>query len=237
MDERVRKISYQDQVEQAVCRKRAGRILIAASMYQESLREIPEFTYYKALERMVTRRKLIRLSRGIYIRPELSIGQDKIADEIIRYYTEPCGKKCWGVCSGDYLLEKYGLMREPRHSEKEAFILTARISEQRKCIQGITLKRLPFLPHMEEVPYLEWMELVERYDVYRGWEQFDTEAFTAFVEEIAGHYADAGLVSVLEQYHYPKRVIALAEKLLTDAGCDTSLRRFLPGTSKYRIPS
>lgn len=233
----VRVISYQDQVEQAVFHEKPGRLLVAASLYRGDLTEVPEFTYYKALERMVSRRKLLRLSRGVYIRPEMQLGAADITNEIIRYYTEQTGKVFWGFRGGEYLLAQYGLAGMTDNKEAKVIIHTSRIAGQKRNVQNITLMRLPMKPGALQIAHLEFMELLTDYENYSNRDDFAPGAFAKYLSCFAEEYDDRVMADILKQCHYPKRIIAFADELLQSRGCRTSLAGYLAGTSRYRIPS
>lgn len=230
---RVREISYQDEVESAVFGREAGRLFVAAVLYREALTQIPEFTYYKALERMVERRKLIRLAKGIYIRPDTALGVKEIAQEIIRYYTACRKEKFSGFLAGGYLFEKYDILTA---SDTECVIYTTLIPEQRRKIQDIQLIRYPLELSEEQIRYAEFVEMAALYEVYALRGDFDTLSFLTYVRGFAKDYDDASMRWTLSQKEYPKHTIAFAERLLREAGCETSLSTLLPGTSKYKLP-
>lgn len=230
----MRKISYQDEVEQAVFRAGTGKLLVASRLYSRFLTEIPEFTYYKALERMVNRRKLLRLAKGIYMRADTDTGQEEIEREIIRYYTAKNGRNYSGFCGGGCLFEKYGLIDSDGKEEK--ILYTVLIQEKRRKIRDILLIRYPSLMDERQVYYMEMLELVAGYESYQKRGDFKKECFCRLMQEFAKTYDDALMVRLLKKKQYPKHTIAFLNFLLREYGCDTSLESFLAGTSKYRIP-
>lgn len=230
---RVREISYQDEVERAVFCRDAGQLFVAAALYREALTQVPEFTYYKALERMVERRKLIRLARGVYIRPDAALGEKEIAEEIVRYYTACREGKFSGFSAGGYLLEKYDILAAP---DTECLVYTTLIPEKRRKIQDIVLVRYPSALSGEQLRYAEFMELAALCEAYAGHSDFDASNFGAYVRGFAENYDDAGMLWSLRQKEYPKHTVAFAQQLLHGAGCETGISALLPGTSKYRLP-
>lgn len=230
---RVREISYQDEVERAVFGKDAGQLFVAAVLYREALTQIPEFTYYKALERMVERRKLIRLAKGVYIRPDAALGGKEISQEIVRYYTACREERFSGFLAGGYLLEKYDILTA---SDAECVIYTTLIPERHRKIQDITLVRYPLALSAEQIRYAEFIEMAALYESFAAREDFDTSNFLSYVRTFAKDYDDASMRWGLCQKEYPKHTVAFVEQLLRAAGCETSISGLLPGTSKYKLP-
>ncbi len=201
------------------------------------LSDIPEFTYYKALERMVERNKLLRLTKGIYFRGTMRTGEAEIRKEIIRYYTEAEGKLYNGVQVGGHLLEKYDLLgkTDSVYCKEECIrIYTARINEQRKKICGIELLHLPCRLDELQCRYLELLEILQHYEAAP--QEMDAVELLHYIEGIAGSYKDQVMVKLLQKKPYPKHTIAFMKHLLEQQGCENGLGVFLAGTSRYRIP-
>ncbi len=251
-------ISYQDEVEQVIYRCSEERVIVAQAVYREQLTDVPEFTYYKALERMVERHKLLRLTKGIYFRGSIRTGKAEIHEEIIRYYTEAKGRFYTGVQVGKHLLEKYGLLRRDSvevcaaardriDSSAEDFaeegtyqrednirIYTTRISEQKKKICGIELLHLPCRLDREQCRYLELLEILQYYE--SSPQEIEAEELLMYVEKFAQDYEDRVMTGLLRKKLYPKHTIAFLKHLLEQQGCENGLDEFLAGTSRYRIP-
>lgn len=210
---------------------------MAQSVYRESLKDIPEFTYYKALERMVERNKLLRLTKGIYLRSSYQTGEAEIVQEIIRYYTAAAGKYVAGVQTGAYLLEKYGLRCAAAAGEtQEVRIYTSRIAEQRKTVSGVALKKLPCRLDKVQKSHLEAMEILSYYEVEEKRAGFDMAKLQEYLAGFAAEYEDAVMVDLLKKKPYPKHTIAFLKQVLEREGIENRLGEFLAGTSRYRIP-
>lgn len=252
----MKNISYQDEVEKAVCCEDTGRVFAASAIYHNKLERIPEFTYYKALERMVNRNKLIRLAKGLYLRPDYDTGEGRITEELIRYYTAAEKNTFYGFQAGNYLLDKYNLLNAEKkkdltdHAEKqklqqkafisestEQVIYTSRISQRSRRVQKLLLLRLPDRIQQQQLPYYELLELLNMYEECQNRDDFSRTVFEQLLHRFAAQYDDRRMTEILRQQSYPKRLIAFMREVLQQQGCENSLNQFLAGTSRYRIPN
>ena len=76
--------TYASAVENAIEKYKAHELIIAADLYLEIKKEVPETAFYKNLERMCKAKLLIHLTKGIYYKPKKSsFGEIPISTEQI----------------------------------------------------------------------------------------------------------------------------------------------------------
>ncbi|MBQ9120056.1 MAG: hypothetical protein IJY09_08415 [Lachnospiraceae bacterium] len=215
-----------------------GQLIVAQQLYRERLNAIPEFTFYKALERMVQRRKLLRVTKGIYLRGGMHTDAAEIRQEIIRYYTAESGRYCAGVQCGGWLLQKYGLLQEdmPEQQTPELRIYTSRITEQKRMVAGVELRNLPCRLDKLQCAHLEALEILTYYEEEENQKYIPKERLQDYLKAFAEQYDDRIMVDLLKKKPYPKHTIAFMRQVLIQQGVENRLGEFLAGTSRYRIP-
>lgn len=233
----MKKISYQDEVEKAVYQAGAGRLIVAATLYQTQLSHIPEFTYYKALERMVERNRLMRITKGIYLRSTVYTGVEAIKKEIITYFTEENAKK-GGVFLGEALLaEKQLYKKQVAVTQTESVgILTNYLRDGSKKIASVHLASYPGKMGKEEKKHLEAIEILRCYEDKNLQGQIDVSALLSYLSRFTKEYNDDVMREIFRLRSYPKHTIAFLKQCLNQHGVDNTLKELLSGTSRYRIP-
>lgn len=228
----MRKISYQDEVEQAVWKIGTGKLIVAATLYRDELKSIPELTFYKSLERMVERSKLNRLSRGLYYRAGVTDGEQEIINEIIRFYIGGKESSINGFWGGEYALVDLGILSA---NKEQRVIYSNRMTQKRKSVCGFDIISYPFHITADQLPYAKLVEVVDQLEKYCDRSDFNRSALEQFVNGIWNGYNDERMINALERRHIPQRKLAFLVKLIEESGNMTKLRERLPGTSRYRI--
>ena len=84
---------YSKKREDIIMTLPSNKLIIARELYNEQLKDIPELTYYKTLERLAQKEVIKHLTKGVYYRSEKRETEEKnISESIVRYYTENgCG--------------------------------------------------------------------------------------------------------------------------------------------------
>jgi len=220
--------SYAKYIEKKIGEEPANRLFEASMLYQQSLTLGSEMTYYKTLERMCKQGKLIHLTKGIYYRPKQSkFGTVPISDkEIASHYTE--GKK--GIVIGYRLYNQKELTTQ---IGKRLEVLSSAVSEQKKNIGNVSVKKCEIAFTRENIPIIETLEILQN---YKGIEDISKPALAAYMRAFAVSYSDSVTMDVLKNRKYKKSTIAFLKSFLDYLEINNSLNQFLSALSTYKIP-
>lgn len=221
--------SYANAVEKAIQKYQPNQVIVANELYKTIDQKMPEQTFYKSLERMSKSGKLVHLTKGLYYRPKIGrFGNIPISEEEISDYYLKAGQ---GVMVGYRMYNKKGLTTQVG---KQVEILSNALTEEKKNIRNVSVRRISIELNTETVPIIETLEILQD---YRHIEDINTNAMAAYLNRFAEIYSDAAADQVLERVKYKKSTIAFLEAILNRMGIKNSLGKYLSPMSDYKIPS
>lgn len=220
--------SHAKYIETIIRREPENEIFEASTLYLRSFSAIPEMSYYKTLERMSKQGSLVHLTKGLYYRPKKSrFGTVPISEEeIVSHYTS----------GGRGMVIGYGLYNKKRLTTqigKRIEVLSSAVTEQKKNIHNVCVKKCEIALTQDTIPIIEAMEILQNYKTI---EDISKPALAVYMKEFAQRYSDNAAVFVLENRKYKKSTIAFLERFLNYFGIENTLRRFLSALSSYAIP-
>lgn len=220
---------YSEAVIKAINRFEPNEIIVANQLYRAELFSMPETAFYKALERMTKSGKLVHLTKGLYYRPKESrFGRIPISEnEIIRFYL----KHEEGVLVGYRLYNKKGLSTQ---ISKQVMILSNSLSEEKKNIQNVCVKKINVPLNGETIPVIEMLDVLQSYNKI---EDVNVKAFSRYMQHFSEHYSDEATIKVLENVKYKKSTIAFLHSVLEFFHTPNTLNKYLSTLSTYKIPS
>ena len=220
--------SYMNKIENCIMQVPENQIIVAANFYELHFADIPEGSYYKSLERLSSSGKLCHLTKGIYYRPKTSrFGTIPISEEQIACYFIENNR---GLIVGYRMFNRYGISTQV---SKQCEILTSGITEERKRICNVSLKRISFFLSPERRKALEALEILQ---AFASIEDANENALISYMKDFASSYSDKDVNFVLENRKYKKSTIAFMEYLLNALSVNNSLGKHLSRMSSYKIP-
>lgn len=205
-------------------------LIFASEFFQERLsdNQLSEENFYKVLERLVTKKQLVRLSKGIYSRPQKTRFGFLAPSEqdIIDFFTEANS----GMLIGYYL---YNHLQLTTQISKTYHILTNN-AHSKSTINNILLKEYDLIFTEEVKRHLAMLEVLTSVDVIQD---LNEKRFIKYCEEFAMyHYDDQLLDDILDKVKYKKRTINFLKLILDVYGVHHTLQKHLSRLSKYKEP-
>jgi len=221
-------MNYTKIVKEEIHKYEETELINSNQLFLNKLSEIPEFTYYKILERMVKNNELVRISKGIYVIPkQTEFGLISNSEEkILSLYLENNN----GLYKGLYLFNHLGLTTQlPKIIE----IYSSNLDQETKRINNFRIQKINMKLNKENSHYIELLEVLENY--YKI-EDINHNKFISYLKKSVNSYNDINLKYVLKNKKYKKSTIAFLETILNKYGIKNSLNMYLNRTSKYKIP-
>ncbi|MDE7439306.1 MAG: hypothetical protein K2N23_02215 [Clostridia bacterium] len=208
----------------------ANELFEASKFYCEQFNAImSEAAFYKALERMVKTNYLIKISKGLYARPE----QTKYGlvppteEEIVASYID----NCKGIVIGYQL---YNALNISTQISKNTKIYCNAIDQMTKNIGNIFIERkeIEFSDEVRNV-----IEILEVLNNFNTIQELNYNCFVSLCEKFYKQYNEKITKTVLSKIHYPKSTIAFLRNILNHYGIDNTLGENLSVFSTYNYPS
>lgn len=191
---------------------------------------ISESAYFKVLERLVEKKELIRIARGVYCIPRKSrFGMIPSGEEhILKYYLGEENNS--GVLLGYKLFNKHKLTTQ---ISKKIEILSNNIYTQKKTIDNFEIQKANFEINQANAGMVEAFEILQ---VYEKIEDLNVRNFLSFFKSFARkQFDDQEAMEIILSGRYKKRTIAMMKSILDYYDIENSLDQFLKKTSKYRF--
>ena len=202
----------------------------ASRLYCEQFNTImSEAAFYKALERMVKANYLIKISKGLYARPEQSEygfvppSEEEIATNFI--------ENSRGIIIGYQL---YNAINISTQVSKNIRIYCNAIEQMTKHIGNICIERKE-LEFTEEVRKV--VELLEVLSNFNTIQDLNYNSFILLCEKFYKQYNEEVTKTVLSKIRYSKSTIAFLRNILNHYGIDNTLNENLSVFSTYNFPS
>lgn len=207
----------------------AYTIVEAAKLYQEKFSEIPDTTFYKAIERLSKSGELVHLTKGMYYRPKESrFGQVPLSDELIANYFMHEGR---GIYLGYKLYNNKGLTTQVG---KNIDVLSEMVNGEKKNAQNVRVTKANVNLTEKTIPVIETLEILQNYGKI---ENINITRFISYMEDYAKQYSEDAVDEVLEARKYKKSTIAFLKSILDYLNVKNSLEKYLSKLSVYNIPS
>lgn len=218
---------YSKKIEDIIMTLPSNKLIIARELYNEQLKDIPELTYYKTLERLAQKEVIKHLTKGVYYRSEKRETEEKnISESIVRYYTE---NGC-GVIVGKKFYNRIGITKE--EGEKTE-VLSTRLSEEKKNICNVEIKKLNFNLNKETTQMVKMLDIMQNCEKINLLNQKTLMRYLAYYCQL---YSDEAANYVIKNKKYKKSTIAFLVDILDKFGVKHSLNKYLSPLSKYKIP-
>ena len=221
--------SGSDIIHAALRQYAPNRLIVANELYQSLREKVKEATFYKSLERMTKAGELVHLTKGVYYRPKQTrFGVVPISEhDIASHYM---GDRR-GLVVGYRMYNQKGLTTQ---ISKNMEILSTALSEERKHILNVLVRKISVALDEETKAIIETLEILQG---YRSIEDLNRRAMIAHLEAFADGYSDAAAEKVLSSLKYKKSTIAFMANVLDYRHVKHSLRCHLSTVSDYNIPS
>lgn len=220
--------TYSKEIEKVISEYNINDLIIANKLYKSEFPNVPEATFYKNLGRLVERNKLIRVEKGIYVRPKKTrfgtVGASE--NEIIAHYI---GNQS-GFVKGYKLFNKVGLTTQV---SKVTEIYSNILDERKKTVGRVSISKLNLKLNDSVIQAIEILEILENISKI---EDINKKAFKRYLETIANSYNKASFEKVMASMRYKKRTIAFLKRILDIYGIPNDLSKYLSSLSSYRIP-
>ncbi|MGT2801781.1 DUF6088 family protein [Streptococcus henryi] len=207
-----------------------NKVIFASELFLKltSGEDYSEENFYKVLERLVTKKSLMRISKGVYVRPKVShfgpIGPTD--DEIISLFIDH--EK--GMLIGYHLYNQLELTTQISKNYK---VLT-NSSHGKSTIQNISIKEchLKFTESVKQI--ISMLEVLSHVDTIQD---LNEEKFIIFCKEFANKYYDnLVLETVLQEMKYKKSTLYFLKLILDAYQVPNTLQKYLSRLSKYKEP-
>ena len=223
-------VKYSKEIEKIIETYTPNKLIVARELYILKLSHIPELTFYKTLERLTKKNKIIRVSKGLYCIPKSSrFGEVGINQkETINYFTGE--NNTTGMMIGYLLYNKYGLTTQ---ISKTSELYSNVITEERKVIHFVRIYKMNMELSPAKVNLIELLEILENYNKI---EDLNEEKLKKFISHAITKYESEVTEEVLGKMKYKKSTIALLSKLLDYYGIQNSLKTHFSTISTFKMP-
>jgi len=220
--------TYAKEIKDVILDMSFNQIFEANALRDAWLSHIPDTAYYKALERMTKYEQLIRLTKGVYYRPEVNNGSARVDEQaVVEFYT----KEKTGIVVGEALYKDKQIIT--KHNP-QIMILSNKLREEKKHIGDIYVEKIYIDITDETIPVVQTLEILQNYNKIENRNQ---NRFLAYMKYFAENYSDEATQYVIENKKYKKSTIAFMQRMLAWHGVDNCLDRYLSTLSEYKIPT
>lgn len=218
---------YSKKIEDIIMAMPSNKLIIARELYDNQLKDIPELSYYKALERLSQKGIIKHLTKGVYYRFEMpELEEQSISEDVVNYYTE---NGC-GVIVGAKLYNKIGITKE---AGEKTEVLSTRLNEEKKNICNVEIKKLNFNLNKETSQMIKVLDIMQNCEKINS---LNKRALMRYLAYYCQLYSDEAATYVIENKKYKKSTIAFLADILNKFGIEHSLNQYLSPLSKYKIP-
>lgn len=222
-------MNYTKIVKEEIKKYKETELINSNQLFLNALSNIPEFTYYKILERMVKNNEIARISKGIYVIPKKTeFGLITYSEKkILNFYLENNN----GLYKGYYLYNHLGLTTQ---ISKITEIYSSILDQETKSINNFRIQKINIELNEENKSLIELLEVLENYDKI---EDLNLNNFISYIKKSIKFYNETNLKYILRNKKYKKSTIAFLEVILYKFNIKNTLNQYLNRTSKYKIPN
>lgn len=185
--------------------------------------------FYQSLSRLVSNKQLIRLGKGTYCKPKISIFGlvPPDAKDIMSPYIE----NDKGMVIG---YELFNALHLTTQVPKRIFAYSSALEGKAKTIGDVHLEKVDLTFSPEVKRHVQAMEVLNNI----GWiEDFNENAFSAYIKEFVYSYSQSVMDKVLKSIRYKKATIALLKEILDSCQTANDLSKYLNPLTKYKTPN
>lgn len=222
-------MNYTKIVKEVIKKYAETELIYANQLFLNELSNIPEYTYYKILERMVKNKELARIAKGLYVIPKqtefgiITYNEQKI----LNYYLENNN----GLYKGYYLFNHLGLTTQ---ISKNIELYSTNLNQETKRINNIRIQKINIELNEENKSLIELLEVLENYNKI---EDLNQKKFFSYIKGSVKFYNESNLKNILRNEKYKKSTLAFLEVILNKYNVKNTLNLYLNRTSKYKIPN
>ncbi len=220
--------TYYESIEKQVREWPKGLPIIASRMYENKAQGIPQITFYKTLERLTKRGKLVRIGKGLYSPvKETRFGKVALSEnEIVEFLISEHA----GVVVGYPLYTRLGLTTQVG---KTIEVLSSQFKEIQRSIGRIRVFGIREPLSEQTIKHIEALEVLE---AYYEIEDLNKKTFSAYTKQIAAFYEESACEYALLTRKYKKKTIAFLRMILNHYGVANTLGKHLSPLTKYDLP-
>ena len=219
-------MEYKQKLQEYIDSMEADEIIFVSRLYDEHFAGVSDAAFFKTIERMTKDGSLIRVSKGIYARPEATPQQ--IETGVLNFYFGENNDA--GMYIGLKMYNKYSLTGVTDNNS----ILYSNITKQdKKVIRRITIYRCPVELTYDHAKIIEFLEVLENYN---NIPKLDKKQFIRFTSQMSKAYDDQSARQVQDSMKYQKSTIAFLKNILDKHGVSNTIGTYLSKASRYRIP-
>ncbi|MBE6131676.1 MAG: hypothetical protein E7183_08130 [Erysipelotrichaceae bacterium] len=204
-----------------------NELIVASKLYKEEFSLVlSEATFYKIIERLKNKGKIIRVSKGIYVIPkESEFGIIPITEEdIIDDY----------IADEKGMVIGYGLYNKLKLTTQIPFyfeIYSSIITENCKLIQNVTIKYADLEFTKEIKAMVECLEVLENFSFIQDLNYLQ---FIKYTENFINNYNDIILDKVLKKIKYKKSTLSFLNNILNYYNIKNNITDYLSSFSNYK---
>lgn len=246
-------MKYRDQIIAYFNSVAPGVLVAANELYEKRFSKMSEAAFFKAVERLAKEQFIVRVAKGLYIRPAAGDGgpdgrpadahpaaqaefcaaieplaADPLQEAVLNYFFGENNNS--GMYIGPQLYFKYGISNV---LSEEIWLYSNRMAKATANIGQIHVKRVDIALNYDNTRIIEALEILQNYDHI---ENLNKMRFARYAKQFARGYQDSAAVCVLQQMNYRKSTIAFMKKILDLYKVDHSLSQFLSYASRYKVP-
>lgn len=216
-------------IESKISTCQTNQLIFSSRFYIEEFSEsVPETAYYKTLERLCQKGTIVKLSKGIFYRPEKSrfgecpLSQKDIIDSIISNHR--------GIVVGYTLYNSLSLTTQ---ISKKVEVFSSAIDQATKSIGNIDLKRYTLEYNDRTCQMIAILEILKHFNEIQD---INYNQFFEYCRKFCEGYDENIFEEVNEKIAYPKRTISFLRNVLAYFNVPNTLRRYISDLSTYKHP-
>ncbi|MGN0407667.1 MAG: hypothetical protein ACI4EJ_05370 [Bacteroides sp.] len=219
-------MEYKQRLQDYIKNMETDDIIFVSSLYEEHFSDVPDGAFFKMVERMTKEGLLMRVSKGIYAKPEAT--EEQVENGVLNFYFGENNDA--GMYIGLKLYNKYNLTSVTDDTRTLYSNLTY---QDRKIIRNVTIYRCPVELTYDHAKIIEILEVLEH---YKDIPKLDKKQFARFLVQMSKAYDDESARQVLGVMKYRKSTIAFLKSVLDEYKVPNTMSVYLNKASKYRIP-
>ncbi len=207
------------------------KIINAQQLYQSEFGSSSELAFYKQLSRLEQEGQLVRLTRGIYCRPQKGrFGQIASSErQILQYFL---GKNLRnGVIVGYHMYNNYGLTTQV---PKKTILYSKVVGYDTMSIQNITAVKASLTFDNATKKLIELLDVLENYLLI---EDLNKKNMITLISNALKLYQDTKLEKIVRAIKVKKSTLASLKNTLDYFEIENNISKYLSKTSKYRALS
>lgn len=219
-------MEYKQRLQSYIENMESDDIVFVSRLYEDSFADVPNAAFFKMVERMTKEGLLMRVSKGIYAKPEAT--KEQIENGVLNYYFGENNDA--GMYIGLKLYNKYNLT----NVTDDTRVLYSNLTyQERKVIRNITICHCPVELTYDHAKIIEMLEVLEH---YKDIPELNKKQFARFLAQMSKAYDDESARQVLGVMKYRKSTIAFLKSVLDEYKVPNTMSSYLNKASKYRIP-